>query len=233
MTTEQTELKHKGFILIPSVFSTEEIGALSTLITAGEASLSSPNRSAELFAIRSFMQTIPGAGKIIWSTKLLEIAKTFFGADYFVVKSIYFDKPSLSNWFVSWHQDLIISVDKRSDNPGFIHWTEKQGQVGVQPPVAVLQSMYTIRIHLDDCDASNGALRVIPGSHNQGVVRPETLPQPVAENVSEVKAGGVMIMRPLLMHSSRRSTSEKQRRVIHMELTNMDLPDGMQWAERK
>ncbi|MFI5150224.1 MAG: phytanoyl-CoA dioxygenase family protein [Bacteroidia bacterium] len=79
---------------------------------------------------------------------------------------------------------------------------------------------------------SNGALRVVQGSHNKGVIRPETIPVPVSEIICEVKAGGVMIMRPLLMHSSKRSTSERQRRVIHIEISNTELSHELKWGER-
>jgi ectoine hydroxylase-related dioxygenase (phytanoyl-CoA dioxygenase family) len=33
----------------------------------------------------------------------------------------------------------------------------------------------TVRIHLDDTDENNGALRVVPKSHLKGIYRPETI----------------------------------------------------------
>lgn len=86
-------------------------------------------------------------------------------------KSIYFDKPEHSSWFVAWHQDLTISVDKKIDLDGFGPWTSKQDQFAVQPPLAFLENIFTVRIHLDDTDEHNGALRVIPGSHRKGIYR--------------------------------------------------------------
>jgi len=124
------------------------------------------------------------------------------GNHFFVVKSIYFDKPPLSNWFVSWHQDLTISVEKKSDVTGFVHWSEKQGQIAVQPPLNVLESIYTFRIHQDDCDETNGALRVISGTHLQGIIRPETLSYPLAGSLCDVQTGGVMISISCLSVSS-------------------------------
>ena len=44
----------------------------------------------------------------------------------------------------------------------------KEGIPHVQPPTAILEQMLTVRIHLDRTDESNGALKVIPGSHRQG-----------------------------------------------------------------
>ena len=81
-----------------------------------------------------------------------------FSDKYFVVKSIYFDKPQSSNWYVSYHQDLTISVDKKLEVDGFGFWTTKQNQFSVQPTLDILQNVVTIRIHLDDTDENNGAL---------------------------------------------------------------------------
>ncbi len=62
---------------------------------------------------------------------------------------------------VAWHQDLTISVNKKLDLPGYGPWTIKQDQYAVQPPLEILENIFTIRIHLDDTDEKNGALRVI------------------------------------------------------------------------
>jgi ectoine hydroxylase-related dioxygenase (phytanoyl-CoA dioxygenase family) len=39
----------------------------------------------------------------------------------------------------------------------------------------ILENIYTIRIHLDDTDENNGALKVVPKSHAKGIYRPETI----------------------------------------------------------
>src|SRR6476661_3396034 len=100
------------------------------------------------------------------------------------------------------------------DDGRFWSWTVKQDQFSVQPPLAVLQNNFTIRIHLDDTDENNGALKVIPGSHRKGIYRPETIDWSTEkEVVCRVAKGGVMIMRPLLLHASYRTSNSKQRRV--------------------
>jgi hypothetical protein len=82
-----------------------------------------------------------------------------------VVKSICFDKPEKSNWFVAYYQDLTMSVNQKQDLPGFGPWTVKHNQYAVQPPINILQDNFTIRLHLDNTDEGNGALKVIPGSY--------------------------------------------------------------------
>lgn len=190
-------------------------------------------KSADLFAIRQFLKELPEVMNLVFNIRLREFISTMFGPDYFVVKSIYFDKPEGSNWYVAYHQDLTISVDKRLDIPGFGPWTVKQNQFAVQPPLDVLENNFTIRIHLDDTDADNGALRVVNGSHRKGIYRPENIDwSKEQESVCNVPKGGIMIMKPLLLHSSSRTTNRKKRRVIHIEFSNRELPVGLEWAER-
>ncbi|MOA48013.1 hypothetical protein D3C78_1706990 [compost metagenome] len=40
-----------------------------------------------------------------------------------------------------------------------------------------------------------------------------------------------MIMRPLLLHASNRTTNDNQRRVIHIEFSSENLPKPIQWSE--
>lgn len=221
-----------GFTIIDDVYANEEITALANIIQNTHSDKSTFRRTNDLFAIRQFLKELPTIVPHIFTSRLSELIASLFGEGYQVVKSIYFDKPGGSNWFVSYHQDLTISVKEKAEVPGFGPWTVKQGQYAVQPPVALLEQNFTIRIHLDDTDEQNAALRVIPGSHSKGIYRPETIDWSVEqEAVCCVKRGGIMIMRPLLLHASNRSTNQLSRRVIHIELSNQQLPAPLNWSE--
>jgi ectoine hydroxylase-related dioxygenase (phytanoyl-CoA dioxygenase family) len=90
-----------------------------------------------------------------------------------------------------------------------------------------------MRIHLDDTDEHNGALKVIPSSHLKGIYRPETINwEHERETICPVNKGGIMLMRPLLLHSSNKTTNNNQRRVIHIELSNSTLPAELNWSEK-
>lgn len=155
-----------------------------------------------------------------------------FGDEFFVVKSIYFDKPEDPNWFVPYHQDLTISVDKKLDIEGFKSWTIKQNQFAVRPPIEILQDNFTIRIHLDNTNEENGALKVIPKSHHKGICRFENIALTTqSENVCRIKKGGIMLMKPLLLHSSSKTKNNHQRRVIHIEFSRSILPNNLNWSE--
>lgn len=222
-----------GFTVIEAIYTSDEIGAILSEINKAGKDKSNFRRTDDLFAIRQFLKEIPSVHSIIFNRKLKTIINGLFGADYMVVKCIYFDKPERSNWFVAWHQDLTISVDNKTITPGYGPWTVKQNQFAVQPPINILQNNFTLRIHLDDTDEGNGALKVLPGSHLKGIYRIETIDwEKETVQTCTVKAGGIMLMRPLLMHASNRTTNNKPRKVIHIEFSNMPLPDGINWSER-
>jgi ectoine hydroxylase-related dioxygenase (phytanoyl-CoA dioxygenase family) len=77
-----------------------------------------------------------------------------------------------------------------------------------------------LRVHLDDSTSENGPLRVIPGSHERGILSDAGIRELVArEHPHEciVARGGVLVMRPLLVHASSKSAAPAPRRVLHIE----------------
>lgn len=226
------ELEESGFAILPGLFTPAEVAALTDRVESAPAAGPNFRRSQQLFAIRNLLGEVPGLWAQLGTPALLELLQSLFPTGCRLVKAIYFDKPSLSNWLVAWHQDLMISVNQRAELPGYGPWTSKAGEVAVRPPAAVLEDMVTIRLHLDDCDAGNGALKVVLGSHRHGVLMPSAVAaRTAALTVCPVPAGGVMLMKPLLLHASSRSTSARQRRVIHLEFSSVDLPAPLQWRE--
>ncbi|WP_459204068.1 phytanoyl-CoA dioxygenase family protein [Ralstonia pseudosolanacearum] len=127
-----------------------------------------------------------------------------------------------------------MPVAERIDDPALQGWSEKEGRLYVQPPRQVLEALIAVRLHLDDCGATAGPLRVVPGSHRQGRL---TQAQMLAERErrGEVAClsdrGGVLLMRPLLLHASSRSTGALSRRVLHFVFGPRTLPLGLRWAQ--
>jgi hypothetical protein len=229
-----TAFEKEGFAIIPSVYTPAAVAAMIQHIEAADTSGPLFRKTGDLFAIRRFLDAVPGMESLLFTTALQNIIRTIAPAGSFIVKAIYFDKPGQSNWFVAYHQDLMITVNQKHEIPGYGPWTHKQDTCAVMPPTEILEQSFTLRIHLDDTTAANGALKVIPGSHHQGIYRPETIDWTREQEVCcEVPAGGVMLMRPLLLHASSRSTNQQQRRVIHIEFNSVALPQPLQWAERR
>lgn len=228
----KNSIQENGFTVINNVFSEEEIKKIGEIIQNIDTSKETFRKSDDLFAIRQFLKEIPQVRELVFNENIKNIITKIFGEKYVVVKSIYFDKPEKSNWYVAYHQDLTISVDKKTDLPGFGPWTTKQNQFAVQPPLEILENIFTIRIHLDDTDEYNGALKVIPKSHAKGIYRPETIDWSVeTETICRVHKGGIMLMKPLLLHGSNRTTNGKKRRVIHIEFSDRQLPEELKWSE--
>lgn len=223
-----------GYAIKTDVYTQEELDSIESHINAADQANPLFRKSKDLFAIRQFLKQIPELLPIIINAELRKLIVELAGDGFFVVKSIYFDKPPASNWFVAYHQDLTISVKEKADVMGFGPWTVKQDQFAVQPPLGILRDNFTVRIHLDDAGPENGALKVIAGSHAKGEYRPETIDWSAeTEQSCEVPAGGVMFMKPLLLHASGRTTNSQRRRVMHIEFSRSVLPPPLQWSERQ
>ena len=211
-----------GFTIVTAVLDAEgreEILALLGAVTG---------------AGRRGILSIPAIAKRARSSRVLDLARPYLSAEPLPVRAIYFDKSPEANWLVAWHQDLTLAVRRRIDVPGFGPWSVKDGVTHVQPPVEYLEQMLTIRLHLDDANDSNGALRVLPGTHCLGRLSAERIQQWRAarsEVVCAAAAGDALLMRPLLLHASRRSTANRRRRVLHIEYAGFALPGGLQWHD--
>ena len=209
------ELKENGFSIIPNLYSEKEVNQIISCIENAEQDKNSFLKTKDLFAIRQLIKNIPHLNELLFNDNLTQLISDLSESKFFLTKAIYFDKPSESNWFVAYHQDLSISVEDKADLTNYVNWTFKKNQFGVQPPIEILQDTITIRIHLDDTDKNNGALKVIPRSHLKGIVRVNSKDwDKKSEQVCEVKKGGAMLMKPLTLHASNRTTNNKQRRVI-------------------
>lgn len=230
------QINSEGFAIIEAIYSDIEIEKIILEIekvTQATTDNATFRKSDDLFAIRQFHKEIPETLSYIFNQNLIEFIKTNFGENYFITKSIYFDKPEKSNWFVSYHQDLTISVDKKVEVEHFENWTVKQNQFAVQPPKEILENNFTIRIHLDKTTKDNGALKVLNTSHKKGICRVENIQiEKENETICEVEKGGIMIMKPLLFHASNKTTNNERRRVIHIEFSNKILPNELEWSEK-
>lgn len=177
------------------------------------------NRSA---AVRDFAQ----------SARILAVVRKVLGESAHPVRGIFFDKTPHANWKVPWHQDLTIAVREKIEVAGFSAWSEKDCIPHVQPPVEILQKMLTLRLHLDDADATNGTLKVLSATHQNGRFEAAQIQQMRAtheETLCVAARGDALLMRPLLLHASSAGTAPKRRRVIHLEYAATELPDGLRW----
>lgn len=213
-----------GFQLFKDLYTPTEVLELTSFLEKQDL--------GKAFGLRRILRRYPQLATLVITPKLTRLIQHIRPKAQ-VIRSIYFDKPPQANWIVNWHQDLTINLKEKKTLPEFKNWRVLPTRVVTQPPVEILEDMFTLRIHLDDCTEQNGALRVIPRSHRKGIVdvRNGLDHRFGREFVCEVPKGGVLLMRPLLLHSSRRTENLASRRVIHIEFSDYLLPDGLAWHE--
>jgi ectoine hydroxylase-related dioxygenase (phytanoyl-CoA dioxygenase family) len=145
-----------------------------------------------------------------------------------------FDKSAGANWLVVWHQDTALPLESRNDSKEWGPWSVKAGVLYAHAPAWALSRILALRIHLDASTGDNGPLRLIPGSHLGGVLSDDEILDfaRTQENVETlVPRGGVLAMRPLLIHSSSKAIAGEPRRVLHIEYAeSLDLGPGSRLA---
>lgn len=155
-------------------------------------------------------------------------------AGHVAVQCTFFEKSDSVNWLVPVHQDLSIPVLEQCVFDGAGGWSRKEDGWYVQPPVAVLEQLVAVRVHLDACGAEDGPLFVVPGSHRHGVIPSgAAVEMRGGERACLAAVGDVLVMRPLLLHRSSKSSGVSRRRVLHFLFGPASLPGGLEWRVRE
>lgn len=223
------KLEYKGFAVLRYVYSKKDVNQIKLLVH--QYFLRHPEK--EQYAIRNLLTEIPELKEVAINVNLRNILKKISPA-FFLTKAIFFDKTPDSNWYVTWHQDITVNVKDKVETSEFSGWTKKDGFFSVCPPESILKNTLTVRVHLDDADETNGALKVIPGSQNKKLKVDEIqlMTQNTIPFICDVPVGGIHLMKPLLLHASSKATSQRHRRVLHLEFNSAELPNELTWAER-
>lgn len=213
MTEHELTLERDGCELLPDVIERARCAAL-----AAEVSALPGAGSRLLLEQRACRALVPALRAAIPALRgLVAIGCTGF------------HKSAERNWLVSWHQDR--SAPLADGEPGS---SRKESAPFIEPPDAVLARMLAARLHLDDSRADNGPLRVLPGSHAAGTLSPVQI---AAASRRDARAllcprGGVILMRPLLLHASSRATSDAPRRVLHYLFAPPAAEAGLRWRRQ-
>jgi hypothetical protein len=226
MNVSRDQVAADGFAIVPEVISPGEITHLLKEIVDHPLPRS---RAGLRHAMRH--ETISA---FVRRPILADLATEILGATAIPFRATLFDKSPSSNWLVVWHQDKALPIQHRHDVPGWGPWSAKDGITYAHAPAAALELVVALRVHLDDSTAENGPLRVLPGTHKFGVLEDDAIHQ-LASDVGPVDCivplGGVIAMKPLIVHASSKSRSEQPRRVLHIEYsTSLALPDGLTLA---
>lgn len=226
-------IESKGFALCRAAAGPDLLRLLESALAEVETDAGVRSRGG-VYAIRNLLSVAPAIRALAADEPLLGLARAVLGPRARPVRGLLFDKHPDANWLVPWHQDLTICLKERQEVEGFGPWSVKADVVHVQPPAEILEQMVALRIHLDDAGESNGALRVLPGTHRLGRLRAEQVVEcqrKIAEVTCAAARGDVLVMRPLLLHASSASVNPGRRRVVHIEYASCALPAGLHWFE--
>jgi ectoine hydroxylase-related dioxygenase (phytanoyl-CoA dioxygenase family) len=208
----ESAIEEDGYAIVPDVLSGGEIERLLREISAA-----APRRSRA--GVRHALGLSP-VSRVAQQASVIELARAVLGPAAFPYRATLFDKSYKSNWLVVWHQDTALPLRKRCEVPGWGPWSVKDGVAYAHAPATALSQVLALRIHLDHSTALNGPLRVLPGTQTLGVLNDDRIHE-ISKTIEPVEclvpAGGVLAMRPLLIHSSSKSLVEAARRVLHIE----------------
>jgi len=217
------QFSKSGFVVLPGMLDAGELQVVDSALNGVTAGRSGARQMLALdwctALAKNVRQQLVAAGLIPF--------------DHVAVQCTFFEKSREHNWLVSLHQDMSIPVRCRVDNAELTGWSEKDGGLYVQPPVVVLEQLVALRLHIDECGADDGALKVVPGSHGKGRLREvdkTLIRDELGELLCPVAAGGGMAMRPLLLHASSKATGCSSRRVLHFLFGPTRLRFGLEWA---
>lgn len=213
-----------GFHIQNGVLSIDECDTLIKAI---------PKEKRERAGVRHLMNN-DFVSKIANDERLVAIAGKFIGVNVVPYRATLFEKSGYANWLVAWHQDTALPLINSFVSEDWGPWSIKFGINYAHAPTWALERVIALRIHLDPSTSTNGPLRVIPGSHLLGVLDDRKVFEH-ARNSAQVECltdkGGVIAMRPLLIHASSKALENSPRRVLHIEyIDRLDIADGIQIA---
>jgi len=216
----------RGFWIEDTVLSDREC---DDLIEAAHPGLQGRSRAGA-----RHLMSIPAIGEAAKDKRLLRIARRWLGDGAIPFRATLFDKSARANWLVVWHQDTALPLESRNDSAEWGPWSLKAGILYAHAPAWALSRVLALRISLDASTGDNGPLRVIPGSHQDGVLSDDEILD-LARTQETVEAlvprGGVLAMSPLIVHSSSKARGDGPRRVLHVEYAAaLDLGPGLRLA---
>jgi ectoine hydroxylase-related dioxygenase (phytanoyl-CoA dioxygenase family) len=201
-----------GFAIVPGVFDGAELDGFARDLA--DASLQRSRAGAR------HLLGVPAMAALARDPRLTSVAADVLGSEPVPFGATLFDKSSEANWLVVWHQDTALPLLERRDVAGWGPWSTKGGITYAHAPASALSQVVALRVHLDASTDDNGPLRVLPGTHELGVLSDSQIhaaAQRIEPVTCAVGRGGLLIMRPLLVHASSKVVSAAPRRVLHFE----------------
>lgn len=205
--------KEEGYLLNLPILSPAEIQHIRDVYENLEREGGERNNKGR---ITNAHHTCRELWEIATHPRVLDTMEALLGPDIILISTGFFVKqPSATDQFVAWHQDTM-------------YW-------GLEPPFAA-----TMWLAIDDADAENGCMRVIPGSHRLGLLPHRTSRQAgnlLGENQEIdsalfdessavnfcLKAGTASVHHGELIHGSNPNRSTRRRCGMTMRFTTPQI----------
>lgn len=217
LTNDQlSQFRRDGFLVLPRLFSSREVAALSTALEQVLAENNPANlrekHSGEVRTAMGLHLRSPAYARVVRHPRLLEPALQILGQKVYVQQAKVNVKAAFDGEAWQWHYDFAT------------HHAED----GVPEPLAL-----NLHIFLDEVNEFNGPLYFVPGSHKHGpaptildttstsfplwVVERETVAERVTEGgmiAATGPAGTALIFGDCLIHASPPNLSPWSRRIF-------------------
>jgi len=219
-------MRDPGYSIIEGVLSSQECDTLADALAGGDG--------LKARAGARNLMSDPKIAALAAAPRLVQLASAALGREAVPYRATLFAKGGRVNWLVAWHQDTTLPLTCRTPSDEWGPWSTKAGVFYAHAPAWALERVVALRIHLDASTPENGPLRVLPGSHCAGVLAHEQILAMARRHEAIeciVGRGGVVAMRPLLIHASSKARLGHPRRVIHIEYAEcLDVGAGLRLA---
>lgn len=211
------KLTHKGFTLLNHLYSRREIRLLGNKLHQKVG----PLLTDQNIVIHQLLLKEPSLVKIILNRNLTRLVR-HIDAKAFLVRASFFSQGPRDVRYQNWHQAKGLS-------------TLIDGNVKVDINTEeIVKNMFSVRIHMDDVKEGNGQQLILSGSHKKRF-NPEEIDL-LSNNSNpygpDLYSGTALVMNNLLLTKFLATPSPKRRRVLHLEFTSQELPDGIEWIEK-
>lgn len=224
LTAQQVEFfSEEGYLVVEGVFSTAEVAgfqrACDTILAQAQGLTSSTDRlkmkvfedSAKLVQQVGDPHEMSGVWlDLVKDGRLLDMVEALLGPNLLVYYSQLMMKAPRQGFTAPWHQDFAFFPHSRAE-------------------------ILACTVAIDDATLENGCIRVIPGSHQLGLINHYDKQGVFTGIVQDhhnfdertavalpAKAGSVIFWHSLTLHASHPNRTEKPRRALVIEYKNPD-----------
>ncbi len=183
-----------GVAILPAVLTSDEIDAI-------KAEVSVDHETMRRTGIRNLEKTFGSIARVAAAPSVLSIAASLLGRDSSARSCAVLRQNPGAKLVCGLASGSNRRAKPPTRNARLGPWTNKDGVDHVQPPLAVLNQMVTMRLHVDDADEEWSCLRVITDCHRLGILTQDEIVRTAAASTPKacvVASGDAGIMRPLI-----------------------------------